>query len=110
MFRVCANGNHLVGSFLRGFRTTGLLVHVRRLERVSGNPKRHRDPFLDEILIMILRETVKVLWTFMRDEIDEVPKVSLHSLTNLSVQKSGYVVDVSVPEMSDYKSANNKLQ
>lgn len=76
-------GNHLVGSVLRGSRTTALPDDVRHLKEVSKNTKSHREPVLGELLTKMGSETVKVLWTPMEDGREEVTDITEHSLTKI---------------------------
>lgn len=104
------SGNHLVGNLLRGFRTTVILEDVGRLGDLSGNPKSLPESFIDEMISMMERETVKVLWTIIQDEIEDVPKngsARTHEIidTEVRLRYRGYV-----PQSSDKNNPKNQLQ
>lgn len=67
-----------VGSFVRDSLTKGLLEDIGRLGYLSGNPKIYREPFIDELLRMIKRDSSIVPWTHTQDEIYYVTKTALH--------------------------------
>lgn len=49
---------------------------------------------MEELLIMSWRETVKVLRTLKKDEIEAVTKKAPDGLTKFSLHKSGHVIGI----------------